>query len=53
VSQLALGFGLLRREDMPHFGLAALEFARAGLFEALGRAPMRFEFRHGYPANKD
>jgi hypothetical protein len=50
VSQLALGFGLLRREDVPHFGLAAHKFARAGLFEALGGAPVRLEFGHGDPA---
>ena len=49
VRQLPLGFGLLRRENVPHFGLAAHEFARAGLFEALSRAPVCFEFGHGDP----
>ena len=49
VSELAFGFRLLRREDVPHFGLAAHKFARGRLFEALGSAPMRFEFGHGDP----
>ena len=49
MGQLALGFRLLRREDVPHFGLAAEKFARAGLFEALGCAPVCLEFGHGSP----
>lgn len=48
----ALGLDLLRREDMAHFGLATLDFARGRLFEALGRAPVSLQFGHGYPARK-
>jgi hypothetical protein len=45
--ELALGFGFLRGKNVPHFGLAAHDFAGSSLFEALCSAPMRFEFRHG------
>jgi hypothetical protein len=38
--QLALGLGLLRREDVAHLRLSTLDLARASLFEALGRAPV-------------
>ena len=37
-AQLGLGLVRLRSEDMAHLGLATLELAGAGLFEALGRA---------------
>jgi len=47
--QLALGLGLLRREDMAHLGLAPLDLAGAGLFEALGRAAVCLQFGHGLP----
>lgn len=46
LGEVALGFRLLRRQNVPHFGLAAHKFARAGLFEALGGAPMGLEFGH-------
>lgn len=45
-AQLALGFLHLGGEDVAHLGLAALELAGAGLFEALGRAAVGFEFGH-------
>jgi len=49
VCELALGLGLLRREDMAHLGLAPLDLAGAGLFEALGRAAVCLHFGHGLP----
>lgn len=45
-TKLALGLGCLRGEDMAHLGLAALEFARAGLLEALGCAAVCLQLWH-------
>ena len=52
VSQLALGFGLFRRKNVPHLGLSPHEFAGGSLFEALCSAPMGLHFRHGFPDYK-
>jgi hypothetical protein len=49
LAQVPLGLDFLRREDMPHLSLAALNFARASLFETLRSAPMSLKFGHGVP----
>src|SRR5260370_10127852 len=45
-TELALGLGRLRGEDMAHLGLAALELAGAGLMKALGCAAVGLQLWH-------
>ena len=45
-TELLLGLGRLRGEDVAHLGLAALELAGAGLLEALGRAAVCLQLWH-------
>jgi hypothetical protein len=46
LAELALRLGELRRKDMAHLGLVALDLAATSLGEALGRARMGLQFGH-------
>src|SRR5258708_5352459 len=46
LAQLALRLWRLRSKDVPRLRLAPLDFAGAGLAEALGRAGMGFQLGH-------
>ena len=46
LSKLALGFRRLRRKDVAHLGLAALDFAGSSLRKALFRARMGLQLGH-------
>src|ERR1039458_7751494 len=45
-AQLAFAFLVLRRQDVAQVRMSALHLAGGGFLEALGRAFVRFQFRH-------
>jgi len=45
-AQLAFPFLVFRGQDVAQVGMSALHLSRRGFFEALGRAFVRFQFRH-------